>query len=601
MPQPDIRNTIDTLIAAGDAPGAARALAQAWEAQASAAFAGFVASRFDRLRPHLPLVPYRWAVVRSFTVEPVLPIFKANAYAHGIALDLHAGEFNAYAQEILDPESSLYRFRPDALVLAVQTRDAGDVSTLLGRFADWIAAFRRHSSAALIVHSLEVPAPGSGILDAQREDGETEAVRAINRGLVSMARQHHGVYILDYDALVARHGRAGWADERKWLTVRLPIASAHLTHLAAEWMRFLHPLTGKLAKCIAVDLDNTLWGGVVGEDGMTGIKLSQEFPGAAFQAVQRALLDFAKRGILLAVASKNNLADAMEALTSHPGMLLKPRDFAAMRINWNDKAQSLREIAAELNIGLDSIAFVDDNPVERRHVRENAPDAIVIELPQDPMGIAQCLRDCPWFERLTLSDEDRKRGEYYAAQRERAELQSSVASKEDFYRSLEQVVEIARVTPATLERVAQLTQKTNQFNLTTRRYTGQQISEMAACPGWRVWSLRVTDRYADNGLVGVAITHLDGGVCEIDTFLMSCRVIGRTVETALLARIADDARSSGAGRLQGWFLPTKKNTPAQDFYREHGFSEAERTAEGTLFAFDLSQDTIPTPEWIRVA
>jgi len=601
MPQPDIRNTIDTLIEAGDAPGAARALAEAWEAQPSAAFAGFVASRFDRLRPHLALVPYRWAIVRSFTVEPVLPIFKANAYTQGIALELHAGEFNAYAQEILDPESSLYRFRPDAVVLAVQTRDAGDVSTLLGRFADWIAAFRRHSSAALIVHSLEVPEPGSGVLDAQREDGEAEAVRAINRGLVSLARQYHGVYILEYDALVARHGRAGWGDERKWLTVRLPIASAHLTHLAAEWMRFLHPLTGKLAKCIAVDLDNTLWGGVIGEDGMTGIKLSQEFPGAAFQAVQRALLDFAKRGILLAVASKNNLADAMEALTSHPGMLLKPRDFAAMRINWNDKAQSLREIAAELNIGLDSIAFVDDNPVERRHVREQAPDAIVVELPEDPMRIARCLRDCPYFERLTLSDEDRKRGEYYATQRERAELESSVASKEDFYRSLEQVVEIARVTPATLERVAQLTQKTNQFNLTTRRYTEQQISEMAACPGWRVWSLRVTDRYADNGLVGVAITHLDGGVCEIDTFLMSCRVIGRTVETALLARIADDARSSGAGRLQGWFLPTKKNAPAQDFYREHGFVEAERTAEGTLFAFDLRQGTIPTPEWIRVA
>ena len=601
MDQGDTRNQIDSLIEAGDAAGAAHRLAAAWERQPSTAFAGFVASRFEKIRGLLPLVPYRLAILRSFTVEPVLPILRASAYARGIALEIHTGEFNAYAQEMLDGESGLYRFRPDAAVLAVQTRDAGDLVSLLGRFEGWIAAFRRNSAAALIVHSLELPAPADGILDAQQEAGEAEAVRAINRGLVTLARQHRGVYVLDYDALVARHGREQWGDERKWLTVRLPIASANLPHLAAEWMRFVHPLTGKLAKCIAVDLDNTLWGGVIGEDGMTGIQLGQEYPGAAYQGVQRTLRDLARRGILLAIASKNNAADALEALGSHPGMILKPRDFAAMRINWNDKAESLREIAAELNVGLDSIAFVDDNPVERQQVRERAPEAIVVELPEDPMRFAQALRDCPWFERLTLSEEDRQRGEYYAAQRERAGLESAAASKEDFYRSLEQVAEIAPVAPATLARVAQLTQKTNQFNLTTRRYTEQQIQEMANCDGWRVWSLRVTDRYADNGLVGVAITRLEGEVCEIDTFLMSCRVIGRTVETALLARVAQDARERGAKRLEGWFLPTKKNAPAREFYREHGFGEASKTAEGTRFAFDLTQGAIATPEWITIA
>jgi FkbH-like protein len=594
------RIAIEALMEAGDAAGAARLLCRLWDCQRSAALAGFVVSRFDKLRAQLPLLSYRCAVLRSFTVEPVLPILRASAYASGIALDLHTGEFNAYAQEILDPDSALYRFKPEAVVLAVQTRDIGDPATALSRFAGWIQAFRQHSQAALIIHSLEVPPPAGGILDSQQADGESESIRAINRGLVALARQHRGVYVLDYDALVARHGREAWGDERKWLTVRLPISSTNLPHLAAEWMRFLHPLTGKLAKCIAVDLDNTLWGGVIGEEGITGIKLGQEFPGAAYQAVQRTLADLSKRGILLAIASKNNLADAMEALGGHPGMILKPRDFAAMRINWNDKAQSLREIAAELNIGLDSIAFVDDNPVERQQVRERAPEAIVLELPEDPMRFAQALRDCPWFERLTLSEEDRQRGEYYAAQRERAELEASVTSKEDFYRSLEQVAEIAPVAPATLARVAQLTQKTNQFNLTTRRYTEQQIQEMAGCPNWRVWSLRVTDRYADNGLVGVAISRVEGEVCEIDTFLMSCRVIGRTVETALLAKLAEDARAQGAMRLQGWFLPTKKNAPAQDFYRDHGFAEAARTAEGLLFTLDLTQSTIVPPEWVKI-
>jgi FkbH-like protein len=599
---------VDRAIARGDASGAARMLASAWELEPGSAMAGFVAARYGRIAGSLGLLQQRWAILRSFTVEPVVPVFKAGAYAAGIALETHLGEFNAYAQEILDPGSALYRFQPDAAILAVQTRDVAPglwrgepaADDVLSRFGDWIGSFRKYSKAALIVHSLDVPAvPGAGILDAQREDNAAEAIQRINRGLRALAGEYRGVYILDYHALVARHGRERWGDARKWLTVRLPVASANLPHLAAEWLRFLHPLAGKVAKCVAVDLDNTLWGGVIGEDGMNGIRLGAEYPGAAFQELQRALLDLSRRGILLAVCSKNNPADAMEALSGHPGMLLQPRDFAAMRINWNDKARNLREIARELNIGLDTIAFLDDNPVERQQVREQAPEAIVIRLPEDPMDYARAVRDCPWFERLALSDEDRRRGAYYAAQRQRVELERSVTSKEDFYRGLDQVAEIAPVNAQTLARVSQLTQKTNQFNLTTRRYTEQQIAGMAAAPNWRVWSLRVKDRYADNGLVGVAIARVDGEVCEIDSFLMSCRVIGRTLETAFLARLAADAREQGAKVLQGWFRPTKKNAPALEFYREHGFEVAERTEEGVLWRLDLQEKEIRTPEWIK--
>src|ERR1022692_987052 len=605
----DFRGDVDRAIARGDASGAARMLASAWELEPGSAMAGFVAARYGRIAGSLGLLQQRWAILRSFTVEPVVPVFKAGAYAAGIALETHLGEFNAYAQEILDPGSALYRFQPDAAILAVQTRDVapglwqGETAPddVLSRFGDWIGSFRKYSKAALIVHSLDVPAvPGAGILDAQRADNAAEAIQRINRGLRALAGEYRGVYILDYHALVARHGRERWGDARKWLTVRLPVASANLPHLAAEWLRFLHPLAGKVAKCVAVDLDNTLWGGVIGEDGMNGILLGAEYPGAAFQELQRALLDLSRRGILLAVCSKNNPADAMEALSGHPGMLLQPRDFAAMRINWNDKARNLREIAGELNIGLDTIAFLDDNPVEPQQVREQAPETIVIRLPEDPMDYARAVRDCPWFERLALSDEDRRRGAYYAAQRQRVELERSVTSKEDFYRGLDQVAEIAPVNAQTLARVSQLTQKTNQFNLTTRRYTEQQIAGMAAAPNWRVWSLRVKDRYADNGLVGVAIARVDGEVCEIDSFLMSCRVIGRTLETAFLARLAADAREQGAKVLQGWFRPTKKNAPALEFYREHGFEVAERTEEGVLWKFDLTRQTIPPPEWVSI-
>jgi len=607
----EIRKNVDTAIANGETALAARMLAAMWQAGPSSALAGFVASRYERIADRLGMLQQRWAILRSFTVEPLVPLLRAGAYTAGVALEVFVGEFNAYAQEILDGESPLYKFDPGVAVLAVQTRDVApqiwrgegdaDADGVVARYSSWITAFRSHSNAALIVHSLEVPAlPAGGILDAQRAEHQADAVQRINRGLRAMATAHRGVYILDYDGLVARHGRARWGDERKWLTVRLPLASESLPHMAAEWLRFLHPLAGKVAKCVAVDLDNTLWGGVIGEDGMAGIRLNAEYPGAAYQALQRALLDLKRRGILLAICSKNNPADAEEALAGHPGMLLKLADFSAVRINWNSKAENLRQISAELNIGLDSVAFLDDNPVERQHICEQAPEAIVVPLPEDPMRYAQAVRDCPWFERLTLSEEDLKRGEFYAAQRERAALERTVTSKEDFYRSLEQVAELAAVNSQTLARVAQLTQKTNQFNVTTRRYTEQQIADLAAHPDWRVWALRVTDRYADNGLVAVAIARLEGQVCEIDTFLMSCRVIGRSVETALLATIAAEARAQGARVLQGWFLPTKKNAPAAGFYRDHGFEEARRDESGTLWSLDLTLHQVGIPEWIEV-
>ena len=609
MEMGEFRKSVDGAIAGGDRRAAAQMLASAWSSEPGTALAGFVASRYERIAPGLGMVRKRLAILRSFTVEPLVPVLKSGAFSGGIALETHVGEFNSYAQEMLDGESALYRFSPDVVILAVQTRDVApglwcgesEGEDVVERYAGWIAAFRRHSNAALIVHTLELPAfAAGGILEAQRAGNQAAAVQRINLGLRGLAAEHRGVYILDYDALVARHGRAHWGDARKWLTVRLPIASENLHQMAAEWLRFIHPLAGKVAKCVAVDLDNTLWGGVIGEDGMAGITLGAEYPGAAFQELQRALLELKRRGILLAVCSKNNPADAMEALSGHPGMLLQPADFAAVRINWSDKAGNLREIAAELNVGLDTVAFLDDNPVERQHVREQAPEAIVIALPEDPMGYADAVRGCPWFERLTLSDEDLKRGEYYAAQRERAELERTVTSKEDFYRSLEQVAELATVNPQTLARVAQLTQKTNQFNVTTRRYSEQEIEELAGLPNRRVWTLRVKDRYADNGLVAVAITSLEGDVCEIDTFLMSCRVIGRTVETALLAALAGDARERGAGLLQGWFLPTKKNAPAAAFYREHGFEAVETNGSGVMWSLDLRSSELRVPEWIEL-
>jgi FkbH-like protein len=624
----NLRAEVDESIAQGAFDVASRRLAKLWRRDPASGTASFVTSRLDKLREKtrdkLALTKFKFAILRSFTVEPIVPLLRAEAFAYGVDLEVHVGDFNTYVQDMLDSQSSLYRFAPNSVALAVRADQAAPelwhnfadlepeaaqqtAERVVHSYAQWIGAFRKHSQAALIIHSLERPSsPSLGVLDSQSEAGQSGLIQQINRELRRVGTTFHGVYSLDYDALVARHGSEHWHDERKWLTARLPIAAGHLLDMAREWMRFIVPLSGRTAKVLVVDLDNTLWGGVIGEEGMAGIKVGAEYPGAAYQALQRALLDLSRKGILLAVCSKNNLDDAMEALEKHPGMLVRAKHFSALRINWTEKSQNLREIAEELNVGIDALAFLDDNPFEREQVRAALPEVTVIDLshndlPKNPLEYAAAVRNCAAFERLTLSSEDQQRTEMYAAQKQRAGAEQSFQSKEDFFRFLEQEAELEPVSDLTLARVAQLTQKTNQFNLTTRRYTEPQIAEMAKQPEWHIFSIRVRDRFGDHGLVGVAIAHDQGEQCEVDTFLLSCRAIGRTVETALLAHLAESAAQRGCKRLVGWFLPTKKNAPARDFYQQHGFERQELNDSGSLWTLDLKSSTLHCPDWIKLS
>jgi len=370
--------------------------------------------------------------------------------------------------------------------------------------------------------------------------------------------------------------------------------------MVGAWLKFIHPITSVICKVLVVDLDNTLWGGVLGEDGMDGLKLGVEYPGALYRGFQRAILDLYRRGIVLAVCSKNNHDEAMATLQNHPGMLLRPEHFTAFRINWQDKAQNLREIADELNLGVDSIAFFDDNPVERELVRSEVPEVKVIAVPVHVQGYVQALRDFPFFERLTLSAEDHAKTKQYHEQRKRSQLAQTTGSLEDFFRSLEQEVAIADVTTDSIARVAQLTQKTNQYNVTTRRYTEQQIAEFVSRPDYGVYSVGVKDRFGDNGIVGVLITRTEEDVCEIDTFLLSCRVIGRTIETAMLGFLTDAGKARGASLLKGWYIPTTKNAPVKDLYASHKFQQIASDNGATLWSLNLGEANIPFPEWIRL-
>lgn len=593
----EIRQQIDAHMAAGEFTAAQAALGALWRTEPSSATANFVVSRFEQIAPSLALQPHRLAILRSFTVEPLIPLLRAAAFCAGMHLTVRLGEFNAWRQELLDPTGWLVGFVSQTVLLATQTRDAAPAETL-GSLRAGITSFRQRSTAHIVIHNFAPPADATnGLLDAQQLSPVAEA----NAALATWARAQSGVYVLDYDALTARHGRRAWHDERKWLTVRQPIAAPYLLPLALEWLRFLHPLTGKLAKVCVVDLDHTLWGGVIGEEGLAGIQLSSEYPGAAFQDLQRGLLALRERGILLAIASKNNAADALEAIDRHPGMLLRREHFAAMEIHWGPKAESLRAIARTLNVGLDALAFVDDNPVERQQIRLELPEVTVLELPAQPLLYAQTLRECPAFERLTLSEEDRQRASLYQAEQDRQVAAAASSSPAEFLASLNQRAEITAVTPLTLARTAQLTQKTNQFNLTTRRYSETELAAITERPGWQVWTIRVEDRYADNGLVGVAITQTTGGICEIDTFLLSCRVISRGVETALLSQLAAAARRAGCSRLTGWFLPTRKNEPSREFYANHGFSRTQQTPDGSHWEIDLEQTAVAPPTWIEIS
>jgi len=607
------REEIDNLIAAGEAVPAAEALKGFLRASPSAGTAAFVASRFEQIADRLKLTPLRAAFLRSFTIEPMIPALRALAYEAGIDLRVMVGDHNVIAQALIDPRSSLHAFNADLVVIAALTSDLapalwhadGDLKVAAADAAEqvgaWIAAFRAHSAATIIIQGLEQPPyPVDGLLDAFGGAGQRRAIEAANQALALVATRHRGVFVLDYDALAARHGRLAWSDPAKDLAMRVPLRPEAYQWLAQEYMRFIRPLAQKTCKVLAVDLDNTLWGGVVGEDGPDGIRIGVDYPGSAYRALQRELKALQRRGLLLAICSKNNPNDALAVLRDHPEMLLRPEDFAAVRMNWDDKAANLRAIASELNVGIDAVALLDDNPAERDWVRSQLPEVHIIEVTTDPLAMIEALRRSAVFERLALSAEDRVRTEQYRQQHERSKAAETAHSVEDFLRSLGMKATLDEVRPATLSRVAQLTQKTNQFNVTTRRYTEEEISRFAADPSQFVRTIRVADRYGDNGLVGLVMGRIDRDQCEIDTMLLSCRVIGRDVETALLADVASRAQSAGATILTGHFRTTAKNAPASDVFARHGFTKVEEAADGSKWQLDLRRQSVKTPEWIAV-
>lgn len=558
----------------------------------------------------------RIAVARSFTIEPLIPVVQAAARVEGVVLDVEVGGFGTWAQELLGAPGGTAE-PPDAVVLAVQARDlvpeltaqdapSADVvdraiERAVRELTGVIAAFRQRTHVPLVVHGLErADRPGLGLADRSSGRSQQAGIDAVNGALVELAADLPGVHVLDLEAVVARVGRRSFFDEAKWASMRMPIAAGALAGLADEWLRHLFPLLGCSAKVLAVDLDDTLWGGIVGEEGPSGVVVGGEGIGRHHLALQRALLALRARGILLAVASKNNETEAFDALDDAPDMLVGRDDFVAMRINWQDKASNLRAIADELNVGLDTVAFLDDNPAERLAVSELAPEVVVLES-SGPHDLAEVVATSPWFERFELSAEDTERHEYYRREQARTALADEVATIDEYLASLSTEVRIGAAGPDDVGRVAQLTNKTNQFNVTTRRSHDEEVRERTEDPAWRVDALWASDRFGDHGLVGVAMTTCGTGDWHIDTLLLSCRVIGRRVESALLHEVTRRAVAAGATSISGEFIPTARNAPAASLWADHGFELVDEDADGaTRWRRTLVDGPVPAPAHVAI-
>jgi FkbH-like protein len=559
--------------------------------------------------------PLRVAVLRSYTVEAIEPVLKLRLLLDGFRPALWFGGYNQYVQEVMNPHSGLHEFRPDLVLLLIRLEETmpdlvddfpakrgsaweEEIAAKAMELSALVARLQDRFPAQVIVQNMTPPrAAYFGAYDPQHPDGQRYLIERFNEALAAELAKRKGAFVWDFDRFVRAIGYDQLFDPKAWYVSRNPYKQAAYPAIAEDLMRYVRSALGRLKKCVVVDLDNTLWGGIAGEDGLEGIALGHSYPGNCYRDFQKALLKLYHRGILLAINSKNNADDAFRIIDEHPDMVLRRQHFAAYRINWGDKATNLRDLARELNIGLDAFTFLDDSPVECELVRQACPECDVVLLPEKPYLLPDVPARLWGVENVALTEEDRQKGALYRARAARQEHAQRYENLNEFLRSLEIEVEIEPATSFSIPRIAQLTQKTNQMNMTTRRYTEAQIEAFAGDPAYAVFSVASRDRFGADGIVGVFILRFDGHACWIDTFLLSCRVIGRGIEQLMVAFIAEVAGKKRAQTVVGEFFPTAKNHPAAGLYETLGF---RRTGD-TELRIDVGQASIPYPAHVRLA
>jgi FkbH-like protein len=553
-------------------------------------------ARMDALGPAEHTL--RIGIVHTYTSDLLDPWLKFESAVQGMHCNLYHGPYGVLLQEA-QPGTGLVRHDPELTVLLLQREDlhpdlrrplsgleSGDEAKLLeqslDRLAMLVARYREQVGGLLVVTLLpRMSGPGLGLFDCHSDRSESAWWARFKTQLAARLRAEvRSSLFLDLDEILAECGRSRFFDLRFWYSSAFPFAPDAARELARRIIALGAVTKYPRVKVIALDADNTLWGGVIGEDGLGGIALGPDYPGIAFVAFQRRLLDYQQRGFILALCSKNNPADVEQVLDQHPHQLLRNEHFAARRVNWESKPRNLVSLAQELNIGLSSFVFVDDSDHECAVVRHELPEVEVVQVPGNPVELPMCLDRVPRLEILSLTAEDRTKTRLYSEERKRreqlADIKSGSGDIEEYLRSLKMRMQVSFDDPSQFARLTQLTQKTNQFNLTTRRYQEQQMQEFIVSPDYLVAHFSLSDTFGDSGVVGLAVVRkLGGGMAEFDTFLMSCRVIGRRAETAFLEAVLKRLASEGITELVADFLPTSKNAPASGFLADSGFRQQQ--------------------------
>jgi FkbH-like protein len=552
--------------------------------------------------------------VRNFTIEPIEAFLAIAAYRAGFEAELSYSSYEPAADEYLE---QLLGNEPDVVFLALRLEELapalmkdflgiehGAARELAEASVDRIVSLTRRirdgSPASILVHNFVTPLSlAAGLADSQDPGGQLNLVRRMNVDLAEAISEVAGAHIIDVDYVFAGLGLPNCYDERGDRASGAPLSPIALRALADSQVRHVQALKGATLKCVIVDCDNTLWGGVVGEDGRAGLLMGDKGSGRPYHDLQQALRDLRRRGILLAICSKNEEKDVLGVLRNHPDSLLHEDDFAAMRINWSDKAENIESIASELNLSLEHMLFIDDNPVECEWIRARLP-AIKVMQWSSASGHQIAVADIAGVDSLVVTAEDRTRTESYRSDAKRRAASQAATSKEEYLRSLEMVAVIGSARPELLPRLAQLTQRTNQFNLTTRRYDVSRLQEIAEDPNARLVWLDLQDRFGANGIVGCGIIRLQGVAAVIDSLLLSCRVIGRGAEAVLVTKLAVEARGMGASALVGEYIPSDRNAQVQDLYGRLGFTGPEADGETQRWSWALAAGIPESPDWFKV-
>lgn len=544
----------------------------------------------------------------SFTIDPLLPYLGATLLGDGLSPALHNANYNQVLKVCRNHEGEFGNRALDALVLLWRIEDLADpsepasVRAACESFLVGLAQLRERFPGAILVGMPPRPRPFvDGIATFSRASDLTVIWYEMLQRAAEISRTLPNLYTFDVEAAITACGAPVALDHRKELLYRQPYSEQLYLEIAGAIARVLRARRLEPKKCIVVDCDNTLWGGVIGEDGVGGVELSDDLPGAGFRHFQRQLKALSESGVLLALNSKNNPDDVWEMFETHDGMVLRRADVSAARINWRPKSENLKEIAKDLNIGLDSLVFIDDSPFEIEEVRTHAPEVTCLQVPEDVADLPVLMRDASrLFDRLEVTADDRARVAMMRQELGRRDLAQRM-TEDEFLASLGLEVMLFRPGEADLARVAQLINKTNQFNVTTKRYSLEEVRAMASDPSIELLAATVKDRFGEYGLVGVSIARRLGTAAELDTFLMSCRVLGRGIETAMLSEAVSRAHAESCTEVRGRYVPTRKNAMVADLFARHGFLETVPAGEGEGTT-DWVRDTssIPVPAYLAV-